>query len=257
MITHTHDPLIFNAGVNKIKYAKDGPSNDNCPFCDIEQLSNIHKTQDDMIWLDNKFKTLENSLMTVLIESSEHLGDVTTYSQEKNRQLFKFAMDCWQEVIDSKKYKSTIMFKNFGPMSGGSLRHPHMQIIGLEDVDAYDEISTDNFTGIEVKRYENLEVTISERPVMGFAEINIIQRGTENLEKFADYAQASAKYYMNEFMDGRCNSYNLFFYKIHGKNICKIVPRFLTSPYFIGYKIPQIYTDARIHEIIKELREKL
>ncbi|MDR0298998.1 MAG: DUF4931 domain-containing protein [Streptococcaceae bacterium] len=257
MITHTHDPLFFNASINRVKYSKNGSSDKNCPFCDKAQQANIHRIQDDMVWLDNKFTTIEKSQMTVLIESAEHEGDIVTYDQAKNRELFKFAFSCWQEMIDSKEYHSVIMFKNFGPMSGGSLRHPHMQIVGMADVDAYEEIGTDNFVGLEVRKFENLEVNISERPIMGLAEINIILRGDENLDAFADAVQASARYYMNDFLDGRCDSYNLFFYRIHGKAICKIVPRFLTSPYFIGYKIPQVFTDERMQEIAEELRARL
>jgi galactose-1-phosphate uridylyltransferase len=260
MITHTQDPLIFNAGVNKIKYSKNGSTNENCPFCDKTQQANVRRVQDDMVWLDNKFMTIENSLMTVLIESADHLGDVTTYSQEKNRELFRFVMACWQETIDSGKFDSVLMFKNFGPMSGGSLRHPHMQIVGLTRNDGYEDVTAENFTGLEVLKNDQLEITLSEHPIMGLAEANIMQKRGMNAEAenaFADAVQNAAKYYMNDFMGGRCESYNLFFYQIDGRTICKIVPRFLTSPYFIGYKIPQVFTDERMQEIVQELRKAL
>lgn len=258
MAIHTHTPMIFNAGVNRIKYSKNGSSNENCPFCDKSQQANIHKTQGDMVWLDNKFMTIENSQMTVLIESAEHLGDITTYSREKNRELFRFATSCWQEMIDSGKFESVLMFKNFGPMSGGSLRHPHMQIVGLTDIDGYEEVDASNFTGLEVLKSEQLTVTLSAHPVMGLAEANIIlKEDAADTDAFADAVQNGAKYYMNGFMNGRCDSYNLFFYQIDGQTICKIVPRFLTSPYFIGYKIPQVFTDERMQEIVEELRKVL
>ncbi|MDR2977031.1 MAG: DUF4931 domain-containing protein [Streptococcaceae bacterium] len=260
MITHSHDPLIFNAGVNRIKYSKNGSSNDNCPFCDKSQQANIHKVQDDMVWLDNKFMTIENSQMTVLIESAEHLGDVTTYSRKKNRELFRFAFACWQETMDSGKFDSVLMFKNFGPMSGGSLRHPHMQIVGLTCNDGYEDVTAENFSGINVLKNDRIEISLSDHPIMGLAETNISQNcvmSADDEDLFADAVQNTAKYYMNDFMNGRCDSYNLFFYKIDGRTICKVVPRFLTSPYFIGYKIPQIFTNERMQEIVQELRKAL
>lgn len=257
MIKHTHDPLIFNAQVNKVKYSKTDENERQCPFCDKSQQNNILKTEGDKVWLMNKFQTIEQSFMTVLIESAKHDGDITTYDQRENRELFRFAMDCWKETMDSHKYKSVLMFKNFGPMSGGSLRHPHFQIIGLESVEGYDEILPDNFKGPEALSEPNLVVTLSTSPIMGTVEINVITYDLTDTDAFADAVQKSAQYLMNDFHDGRCHSYNLFFYQFDRGFICKLVPRFLTSPYFIGYKIPQVYTKPRLQEIVAELKGKL
>ncbi|HAQ1357583.1 DUF4931 domain-containing protein [Enterococcus gallinarum] len=38
-------------------------------------------------------------------------------------------------------------------------------------------------------------------------------------------------------MEG-CESYNLFFFEKEGKYIVKLFPRFIVSPYFVGYKLP-------------------
>ncbi|MDR0199540.1 MAG: DUF4931 domain-containing protein [Streptococcaceae bacterium] len=253
MIEHTDDPLIFNAAVNRQKYASHDLATDYCPFCHLEDLTDILARKEDMIWLKNKYPTIEKSLMTVLIESEEHLGDISTNAKEKNRAIFAFAFDCWTSLLDDSKYRSVLMFKNYGPRSGGTLRHPHMQIIALEEVDGYAEISTENFEGLEVVP----GLVLSERPVMGFVEFNIEIEQRNEVDQLADLTGTVTHYLTTTFMDGRCDSYNLFFYKLGERLICKVVPRFVTSPYFIGYKIPQVQHRARLETIAKELRECL
>jgi hypothetical protein len=44
---------------------------------------------------------------------------------------------------------------------------------------------------------------------------------------------------MNHFQF-KASSYNLFFHHIDGKIYAKVVPRFVTTPLYIGYGIPQI-----------------
>ena len=57
----------------------------------------------------------------------------------------RFALGCWQQMIDSQQYRSVLMYKNKGPLSGGSLVHPHMQIVGLEQEDGYAALTSANF----------------------------------------------------------------------------------------------------------------
>ena len=227
-----------------------------CPFCDKEQLTDILATDSSIIWLKNKFPTLKNSMMTVIIESDEHLGDISTYSLEENREVFSFAFDCWDEMIQSGDYQSVLMFKNFGPHSGGTLRHPHLQVVGLEETDGYAQIAKENFEGVEIKK-NGLTVTLSTRPIMGFVEFNVIISDLKNVEKLADNVHEMTSYLMTDYMNGRCDSYNLFFHHFDDKYICKIVPRFITSPYFIGYKIPQVNGIEQLEGIAAELRIRL
>lgn len=258
MIEHTDNPLIFNMEINKNKYANLAETKRICPFCDTPNLKDILDIQKHKIWLKNKFPTVENSLMTVIIESDKHLGDISTYSVEENRQVFRFAFECWQKLLNDPKYQSVLMFKNFGPHSGGTLRHPHMQIIGLEDADGYEHISPENFEGVTIK-HNSVDITLSTRPIMGFVEFNVIITNLANIDHLADRVQTITHYLLEDYMNGRCDSYNLFFYKMpeSERYICKIVPRFITSPYFIGYKIPQVNKNNRLEEIAKELQEKL
>ncbi|MCC9732364.1 DUF4931 domain-containing protein, partial [Streptococcus agalactiae] len=61
---------------------------------------------------------------------------------------------------------------------------------------------------------------------------------------------------LNEFLGGSCKSYNLFFYKHDGGLICKIVPRFIVSPYQIGYAIHQVNLPDELEKIKEALRAK-
>ena len=144
-------PLVFNTQI-----AKGKPSNsDCCPFCDIENLTGIIEKQNQFIWLENKYQTLQDTYLTLIIESNEHLGDIASYSYEYNRSLIRYAVDKWLKLSASKQYRSVAMFKNFGPLSGGSLSHPHLQIVGFKKADIYSEVYPENFIGIQAMSYND------------------------------------------------------------------------------------------------------
>lgn len=65
------------------------------------------------------------------------------------------------------------MYKNKGPLSGGSLVHPHMQIVGLEQEDGYASLTSANFEGINVWQQGRIAANISTEPIMGFFEVNV------------------------------------------------------------------------------------
>ncbi len=160
-------------------------------------------------------------------------------------------------MIVSNQYASVIMYKNFGPMSGGSLRHPHFQIVGLNDYDVYQNVSLTNFTGVDVSKNSQRTITLSTHPIIGFVEINIAIDGVAQIDSLADAAQTIIKYLLNDYMGGRVTSYNLFFYEMAGHFYCKIVPRYATSPYFVGYKIAQVQDMQRLVEIAQEINDRL
>lgn len=160
-------------------------------------------------------------------------------------------------MIVSNKYQSTIMYKNYGPLSGGSLRHPHFQIVGLDNYDVYQNIDISNFTGVEVIHDERCEITLSTQPIIGFVEINIAIDEVGHIDDLADAVQVIVKYLLNDYMGGRLSSYNLFFYEMANKFYCKIVPRYATSPYFVGYKIAQVQNQGRLEKIAADISERL
>jgi len=257
MIEHTDHPLVFNAQIGSDKYKNATlPAQKICPFCHTETLIDIIRREGNKIWLQNKYPTIEKANMTVIIESEKHEGDISTYEREENREIFKFAFDSWKEMIDSGKYSSVLMFKNFGPWSGRTLAHPHLQIVGLEEVDGYEHISPEHFQGLEIKS-NGVEITISTRPIMGFVEFNVIISDRQDIDAMADRVHELTHYLLTDYMGGRCDSYNLFFHHFNGQYICKIVPRYVTSPYFIGYKIPQVNKSDRLEEIAEEVKARL
>ncbi|HGI5136567.1 TPA: DUF4931 domain-containing protein [Streptococcus agalactiae] len=239
--------------------AKQKPSNkDKCPFCDKSQLGKILDVKDDMIWVENKYPTLEETYQILVIESNDHNGDISVYSESKMRQLLDYLLSKWQLMEESGHYRSVVLYRNFGPLSGGSLRHPHSQIVGLKNVDAYETLNLDWFDGIEVcsETSQQAEISIANRPMLDFTEFTIKVSKLENAILIADSLPILCHYILNEFLGGRCKSYNLFFYKHDGGLICKIVPRFIVSPYQIGYAIHQVNLPDELEKIKEALRAK-
>ncbi|WP_268871941.1 DUF4931 domain-containing protein [Liquorilactobacillus uvarum] len=249
--------LVFHPQIASKKPENMVHTNNDCPFCQRELLTDIIEEEQDRIWLVNKYRTLEETYQTVVIETAEHNGDITTYTDVQNRAVFKFALKAWEKTIDSEKFKSVLMYKNFGPYSGGSLRHPHMQIVGLNKIDAYRNIPKESFTGKVFYKRHGLKINISDYPIAGFTEFNVILSNSDSSEIFADAVQTVAKYVLNDYFNGKCTSYNLFFYHVEDRIVAKVVPRFMVSPYFVGFKIPQVNDCKRISQIGKELADKL
>lgn len=253
-----NDPIIFELAV-----AHDKPSSFRkdkshvCPFCDVDSLTDIYEKNDTMIWLHNRFPTLRDTLQTVLIESDNHDGDITNYSQEYNRELMHFALHCFDKMRSDSRFKSVLWYKNFGPLSAGSLSHPHMQLVGLEKEDGYKYIQANNFTGISVFQDNNIEVNFSTHPVQGYQEINVNLLDRAGINTWADWIQYSAQYVLKEMYNGRCTSYNLFFYPRYDSDgiCCKLVPRFYASPYFVGYKLSQCNDEKTLRHEVENLRE--
>lgn len=178
-----------------------------CPFCDTEGLANIIQRDGDCIWLENKFKTLWATRQTVLIESANHDADLVTYEPDELHHVMRFALGCWQQMIDSQQYRSVLMYKNKGPLSAGSLAHPHMQIVGLEQEDGYASLTSANFEGINVWQQGRISVNISTEPIMGFFEVNVSapqgiaasdgMRDQAEADLFADAIQVALRYILN------------------------------------------------------------
>lgn len=219
----------------------------NCPFCDRENLTDILDTSGSIIYLKNKFPTLEDTLQTVIIESDDCNGDISKYTPSHMKQLLSFAVQKWEDMEQTKEYKSVIFYKNHGPLSGGTLNHPHMQIVGLKNIDYKKKITDIYFEGIKIVSKEGAELNISTHPLMGFREFNIIIDNASYLDEMAVFLQVVTHYLLNNFYKG-LNSYNLFFYKWNGKIICKVIPRFVVSPLFIGYSISQVSNQLEVHK---------
>ena len=207
-----------------------------CPFCDREHLTDIIDTDGDIILLKNKFNVLEDADQFVLIEGKNCHSDMPYYTKDYMHRLMHFAIRHWQALMDSGKYRTVIFFKNYGPMSGGTIRHPHMQLVGFRRLDEQLLFDPKEFLGIPIDQKNGVVFNLSTYPRIGFCEFNIVPESNDLINDTADYIQIAVDYIMHHF-SRRCTSYNIFFYSDHGRMRAKIMPRFPTSPLFIGYNI--------------------
>lgn len=99
----------------------------------------------------------------------------------------------------------------------------------------------------------NVVMNLSTKPRVGFTEVNVIMQGLNDIDTLAEFVQIGVDYIMNHF-SVNCSSYNLFFYLIEGNIHVKIMPRFATSPLFIGYNIELVPNNLQgIAKHIKQL----
>ena len=253
MSTSTH--LHFHTVISRGKPNSVHNRNTACPFCDRDSLEDILAEEGSIILLKNKFPVLEDTLMTLIIETDECDSDLSVYPKEHLYKLIRFGVKHWQEMSASGKYASVLFFKNHGPYSGGSIAHPHMQIIGLETVDYREKVLAEHFVGLLIAEGPGVTFSLSTKPRVGFFEFNVVLDDMERIDTLSDFTQIATHYVMNHFHKN-CNSYNLFFYQLDaGKIAVKIVPRFVTSPIYVGFSIPQVSTD-RLPEVVKEIQKR-
>nr|WP_263324954.1 DUF4931 domain-containing protein [Neobacillus sp. Marseille-Q6967] len=224
-----------------------------CPFCARDELVNLIEVDGPIILLKNKYPVLENAYQTVLIETDDCQGELSTYEHSHLHRLLKFGIRKWLEMDQTKQYESVIFFKNHGPLSGGTIAHPHMQIVGLHDINYKENVSDEIFEGITIEEKDEVRFTLSTKPKVGFYEFNVEMADNIYIEAFGEYLQIAVHYILNNF-PFRANSYNLFFHHYNGKIYAKAVPRFITTPLYIGYGIPQVPNN--LHWMADDLKSK-
>ena len=134
-----NEPLIFDIALGRTKPVNMRDASVRCPFCDRSKLTDILAQDGHIIWLMNKYPVLK---------------------------------DKWHETISTKEFESVLFFKNHGPMSGGSIRHPHSQIIGLRNYDYHEDITVENMNGWLLHEDQDIRITLSKHPIIGFFECN-------------------------------------------------------------------------------------
>lgn len=223
-----------------------------CPFCRIDELEEVLDKSGSILLVKNKYTVLDGAYQTVLIETDECEGELSNYTKDHLYDVLRFGLEHWERMLTSGKYRSVMFFKNHGPLSGGTIRHPHMQIIGLNEVDCMHDFSVNQFEGISIIEKDGVRFTVSNEPRVGFYELNVIWEKDADLTLFADCIQTGAHFLLNHF-HRNCTSYNLFFYKKNGTTYCKIMPRFVTSPLFMGYGVQQVANN--IEGIAKKIQD--
>ncbi len=250
MVRTSH--LVFDPSIGKLKPESIRNRATACPFCDRDKLVDILDVQGPLMLLKNKYPTLQDTFQTVLIETNSCEEEFSSYKKEHLYNLLDFAMRNWSKMISTGEFTSVIMFKNHGPLSGGSIHHAHMQIVGLKDIDYTEGIAPEQFEGLEIAQRNSVLFTLSTKPKMGFYEFNVIMKELVDLPILADFTQIATHYILNHF-PAKCSSYNLFFYQLEGNIVVKIVPRFATSPLFVGYSIAQVAVN--LEEITERIQE--
>ena len=242
--------IKFNTDIGRTKPATLTHAETACPFCDVKNLTGIIDTDDDIIFLRNKYNVIEGADQFVLIEGRECLSDMPDYPKEKMRRVIKMGVRHWENLLASGKYEEVLFFKNYGIMSGGTIRHPHMQLVGFPRLKSELLFDEAELRGLVIAERDGVEFNISTCPRVGFGELNFVVSAGGSLDTLADFIQIAVHYVMN-FFNKKCTSYNIFFYRRAGIIYAKMMPRFATSPYFVGYNvhflprnIPQIADDV-------------
>ena len=215
-----------------------------CPFCHPESLVDIVETDGDIIFLKNKYNVLTDAEQFVLVESRRCDDGIEQYSSEKLHRLFRLALRHFDRMLKNPDYKSVIFFKNHGPLSGGTIRHPHMQIIGFYDIEPETLYEKDNFVPADnpIIQRDGITLSASAFPRLGFGEFTIISDAyplsEKSIDTLADFIQYVVRFLLK--LDWRENpSYNLFFYYLQDRQqlALRIMPRHPTSPLFVGYDL--------------------
>jgi ATP adenylyltransferase/5',5'''-P-1,P-4-tetraphosphate phosphorylase II len=231
--------LFFNTSIGVQKPENYRNKAQACPFCEKDQLTDLLAVDGPIILLKNKYPVLENAYQTVLIETDDCHAEFSTYAPDHLHRLLRFGIKHWLEMEESGTYKSVIFYKNHGPLSGGTIAHPHMQIIGLDDIDCEEKIEEELFQGILINEANGVRFTLSTKPRIGFYEFNMEMADRCYVETFGEYVQTAVHYITNKF-PFKAGSYNVFFHHLNRKIYAKVVPRFVTTPLYIGYGIPQV-----------------
>lgn len=243
--------IYFNRAVNMKKPSTIRNSEISCPFCDRSQLAEILEEKDDVLLIKNKFSTLKDANMMVIIESNDCDSNMHTYSLEKLESLLTYAVHKWIEFEDTKQYASVALFKNKGLHSSGTIKHPHMQIVGFKEQDCNQSISIEQLSGYPVK-IDDFEFNLSTLPRVSFLEYNI--ELTADFKKLAKAVSLITKYIEANYY-GQEASYNFYFYNLGGKRYLKIIPRYPTSAIYIGYDIIQIYNQEQLTEYAVDIEK--
>ena len=224
-----------------------------CPFCRPEGLTDIYATDEGgIILLKNKYDVLADADQLVLVETDRCGVDMPDYTTEHMRRVVRFGVAKWLEMESSGKYSAVIFFKNHGHLSGGTMRHAHMQLVGFRGaIDTSLFPDEEDFEGLTIIEKDGAILNAATRPRLGFGEFNLIA-ASDAADALADLMQKTVAYVCDRFKKSE-DSYNIFFYHAGRKIAAKIMPRFPTSPLLIGYDLRIL--PSNLPEIVEDFRK--
>ncbi len=234
----------FSTAIGKNKPETLVTGRSECPFCHPELLENIVDTDGDIIFLKNKYNVLVDAEQFVLVESSRCDDGIEQYDPEKLHRLFRLALKHYNIMLNNPDYKSVVFFKNHGPLSGGTIKHPHMQLVGLYDIEPEALYEPENFIPAKepIIQRDGLVLSASAFPRLGFSEFTIMSStyplDGKTTDALSDIIQSVVRFLLE--IDWRERpSYNLFFYYLNKQNklAVRLLPRYPTSPLFVGYDL--------------------
>ena len=186
--------IKFNTDVGKTKPENIVHTENACPFCDVEHLTNILDTDGDIIFLKNKYPVIEGADLFVLIEGRECDIDMPAYSRAHMRRVIEMGLKHWRQLLNCGKYEEVLFFKNFGPMSGGTIKHPHMQIVGFPKLNSALLFEEKELRGLVIAEKNGVELNVSNFPRVGFGELNVVVERGGSIETLADFLQIGVHY---------------------------------------------------------------
>ena len=232
--------IDFNMQIGRQKPETIRHPDNYCPFCHTAELTDIIAADGPIILLRNKYNVLSGTDQFVLIETDKCQSDIPDYTPEHMQRLLRFGLHHWQKMLNSGRYADVLFFKNYGPLSGGTIRHPHMQLVAFPELAQPLAVLPEEFAGELITSAGNVEFNIATTPRIGFWELNIVPADINTpaaIAAMAHFIQTGTSFLTRHFHQGRVQSYNLFFYQLQGKVYIKIMPRFATPPLFVGYGV--------------------
>jgi UDPglucose--hexose-1-phosphate uridylyltransferase len=67
----------------------------------------------------------------VIVETPEHDGHMAYYPREKTEEVIWMYIQRYRDLLKDKRFRYIQIFRNYGPVAGASLEHPHSQLIAL------------------------------------------------------------------------------------------------------------------------------
>lgn len=226
-----------------------------CQFCKTEKMMKTNVVlakQGKFLWVENKYPILKNTYQTVLLETDTCEEDLTTYSLEYAKELFKFALEKRKELLSVYGFKEVLFFKNHGALADASIKHAHMQLVGLTNNQLSLEEIQKTTKGYTIYEAEGLQVNVSDIPLSEFYEFNICWEKQNVSYDFVYWVQTIIRY-LEHFKDGKFQDYNFSFYEFKDTYTIKIFPRKPASLYLLAYGLKQLPND--IQKVALEVRK--